>query len=184
MIKVYDNFCELSDEECKQAFDSFPERLKEKVRKKCGNEMKKLCIAEYCALQNLLRIENLEDLKFSETGKPYIENRGFFSLSNDKGRFCIAVSDVPVGVDMQRIIPFKQSLADRICNKNELALLDGATDKDLEITKLWTQKEALIKCRGEAIGQNLKTLLCDVKGYKFQFLKMGDFVVCECKKTL
>ncbi len=184
MIRIYDNFDKYSEEEYTTIFQSFPDILKTKVRNRVGEDRKKMCIAEYFSLKQMLGCENLDDLKLSENGKPYIENEKFFNISNSEDLFCIAVSDVPVGVDIQKIIRYDQKLAKRICSESEFDSLNEVKDKDLELTKLWTKKEAFIKCRGETIGQDLKGLLEDTKGYDFQFSTHGDFVICECKKTL
>ena len=184
MIKIFDGDVGLSNEECKRIFETFPDVLKEKIKKKRDEKTKKMCIAEYFFLQKLLKIESLNGLQISPNGKPYIDEEKFFNISNSGDKFCIATADKPIGVDIQKMIRFDQRLAKKICNAEELGLLDKAVDKDLEITKIWTKKEAFIKCKGETIGQDLKALLRDTKGFKFRFLRKDNFVVCECKKTL
>ena len=117
IIRIYGDFDKYSEEEYKTIFQSFPDVLKIKVKNRVGEDRKKMCIAEYFSLQKMLGRENLDGLKFSENGKPYIENEKFFNISNSGDVFCIAVSDVPVGVDVQKIIRFNQKLAKRICSE-------------------------------------------------------------------
>ncbi len=183
MIKVYD-VREFLDEDCEKAFQTFPKVLKEKVLKKSDDTAKKMCIAEYLCLRKLLKIENLDNLSFSKNGKPCIENDKYFNISNSGNLFCIAVSKVPVGVDIQKIFYYKENLAKKICNEREFEELKKAKNKDLAMTKLWTKKESFIKCKGETIGQNLKSLLENCEGFKFKFLEVDGFVICGCEKTL
>lgn len=182
MIKVYD-VREFLDEDCEKAFQTFPKVLKEKVSKKSDDTAKKMCIAEYLCLRKLLKIENLDNLSFSKNGKPCIENDKYFNISNSGNLFCIAVSKMPVGVDIQNIFTFKENLAKKICNDKEFEKLMNASDKNLAITKIWTKKESFIKCKGETIGQDLKRVLENFSGYHFKFSKFQDYVICECKKA-
>lgn len=184
MIRVYDDLNEYSNEEYKTIFESFPDALKSKVKGRVGEDRKKICIAEYFSLQQLLACADLNMLKFSENGKPYIDNEKFFNISNSADVFCIAISDNEVGVDIQKTIPYNEKLAKRICNQKELTLLEKSDDKDVMLTKLWTKKESLIKCKGETIAQDLKSLLEDTSGFKFRHFRYKDFVVCECIKVL
>lgn len=183
-MKVFDELNRFSTLQCQEILQTFPQALKNKISKKSGDNSKKLCILEYFHLQKMLGLKNLNPLRLSENGKPYIEGEKFFSISNSENVFCISVSRFQVGVDLQKMIAYDERLAKRICNENEFERLKNSKDKDLELTKLWTKKESLIKCRGETLGQNLKTLLDDTNGFSFRFSKYKDFIICECKKTL
>lgn len=94
----------------------------------------------------------------------------------------MAVSQKPVGVNIQSMIEYSANLAKRICNENEIAGIKYATDFNKAITKLWVQKESLIKLKGQTIGQDLKTVLEDVGDYKFSFFELEKHVACVCEK--
>ena len=66
------------------------------------------------------------------------------------------VSDKPVGIDIESIRPYKESLARYVMNDDELQRINGSA---LEFTKLWTQKEAVVKLTGQGITTDLKSVL-------------------------
>lgn len=183
-MKIFDDLNAFSTLQCQEILQSFPKVLKNKISKKSGENSKKLCILEYFQLQKMIGLKNLDGLKFSANGKPFIEGEKFFNISNSENVFCISVSRFQVGVDLQKMIAYDERLAKRICNETEFEKLKSAKDKDLALTKLWTKKESLIKCRGETIGQDLKTLLDNADDFSFRYSKYKDFIICECKKTL
>ena len=71
------------------------------------------------------------------------------------------VSDKPVGVDIETIRPYKETLARYAMNDDELQLINGSA---LEFTKLWTQKEAVVKLSGRGITTDLKSVLTSFAG--------------------
>lgn len=83
---------------------------------------------------------------FGEHGKPYIEGSNtFFNLSHS-GHFAVcAMSDNPVGVDVQEVSRADERLMRRVCTEREYAYLSGATG---EFFRLWTAKESAMKCLG------------------------------------
>ena len=66
------------------------------------------------------------------------------------------VSNHPVGVDIETIRPFKESLARYVMSDDELQVINGS---DLEFTKLWTRKEAVVKRSGHGISNDMKHVL-------------------------
>lgn len=64
-----------------------------------------------------------------------------------------AVSNHPVGVDVQMIGKYKLNVADRVCNKTELAKIAASDNLAADFTKLWTWKEAYAKWIGEGVGR-------------------------------
>lgn len=95
----------------------------------------------------------LSKVKFSKNGKPIISSKKYLSLSHSLNMVAIAVSNKPVGIDIETIIPFTivRSLAQRLLNNKELALYHKAKDQCLWFTKYWTQHEAYIKLLGENV---------------------------------
>ncbi len=80
----------------------------------------------------------------------------YFSLSHSGNIVAVAVSNRPVGVDIELIAPFAQKtestfispqkFAEKICAKEELASLPDFAPETL--TKVWTQKESQFKKTG------------------------------------
>ena len=85
---------------------------------------------------------------------------------------CI-LGDKPVGIDIQKISEPKAGVVERVCNKKELDEIENSSDKATEFTKIWTQKEAVIKCKGTGIfNSDIKECL---KGNYVKSQRFEDF---------
>ena len=85
---------------------------------------------------------------FTDSGKPYFEDRQdlYFSLSHSGTVAAAALSDVPVGLDVEKIREsYRESLINRCLSPEEKAVYDG------DFTRVWCRKEALAKLSGEGI---------------------------------
>ena len=65
----------------------------------------------------------------------------------------------PVGIDIESIREYKDSLARYTMNDEELQRIASAERPDVEFTRLWTLKEAVLKCRGTGINNDIKNVL-------------------------
>lgn len=85
-----------------------------------------------------------------EQGKPFLIGcpNVHFSISHSGEYVVCCVSDCPVGVDIQRIGGFDPDLARSVCSERELKQLADTADSASEFTRLWTQKEAVLKRSG------------------------------------
>lgn len=75
-------------------------------------------------------------------GKPYFPDRPdiHFSLSHAKTHVLCAVSDFPVGVDIETVRHVRQGVAERVCVPDELCAFD--------FFELWVLKESFLKLSG------------------------------------
>ncbi len=128
----------------------------------------------YLLLNQMLRkhfnIDNPKILK-DENGKPYIKVENvFFSLSHTDGMVCCAVSDLPCGIDCERldVRDNTERLSKRYFTEGELALMEGANYSSEEFLKIWTCKEAVGKRLGcgfilahkiDTTKENCKTII-------------------------
>ncbi len=99
--------------------------------------------------RELLRLtlgkETLPPLQYDAHGKPYLEGMCCFSISHTRGAVAAAVSQQPVGVDVERAdrqIPMK--LRQRYLTAAEQAYAADAK----RFLEIWTRKEALLKRDG------------------------------------
>lgn len=127
----------------------------------------------------------------AEHGKPFFTNSNVkFSLSHCNGLVCCAVSTNEIGIDCERIRPFNQRLARRICTESELAALTTEHDRDFALTALWSLKESRTKLSGEGIGFGMKNAAFIKSGGTFisaeknitaaVFDEISGFVVTAC----
>lgn len=126
---------------------------------------RKTCAAAYLLLCEALRkeygISEPPVFEYGEHGKPTIVGHPdiYFNLSHCREAAICVVSDKPVGVDIETIRPYKESLARYVMNDDELEKILHAENPALEFTKLWTQKEAVVKLSGHGISNDMKSVL-------------------------
>ncbi len=121
---------------------------------------------QFCCLKSWLMLnEGLEDegmsglvdeWKYNEHGKPYIENGPYFSISHCQAGIAVAIDDQPIGIDIETIRHAKEDLIERTMSEAERVGMD-----DRKFTRLWTQKEAVVKAAGTGIYsfEQLQTIL-------------------------
>ncbi len=90
-----------------------------------------------------------EEIKFSvdEHGKPHAPDLPIhFSISHSQNYVFCAVSDQPIGVDIEAIRPIDVKVISRFCTDEELQYLNE--DPQSRFFELWTAKEACAKLSG------------------------------------
>lgn len=96
--------------------------------------------------------KKLDDIKISETGKPYLEGMPYFNVSHSGKCVVAAVGFSEVGIDIQE----KKTISDAAAKM----FLGADTDFNLALTDkyyhsyVWCRKEAFLKCVGS--GWNAK----------------------------
>ncbi len=123
------------------------------------------CVLAYLLLKRALHEEYGIDenplFEYNEHGKPSIVGHPdiYFNLSHCRQAVVCAVSDQPIGIDVESVRVFKESLVRYTMNDDEVQLILSAERPDVAFTRLWTMKEARLKLTGEGIQDNLKTVL-------------------------
>ena len=123
-----------------------------------------------CAMAYLLLCEGLQKeygiterpvFEYGEHGKPSIIGHPdiHFNLSHCREAVICAVSDRPVGIDIESIREFKDSLVHYTMNEQEVAQIEQAERPNVEFIRLWTMKEARLKLSGRGITDNMKHVL-------------------------
>ncbi len=94
-------------------------------------------------------------------GKPFLKDRPgiHFNISHCREAVACVVARDPVGVDVERRGRYGDTLARATMNEGELSRIGEAEDADLEFTRLWTRKEALLKLTGEGVGKDMKNVI-------------------------
>lgn len=86
-------------------------------------------------------------VSYTETGKPFfLESSVHFSLSHSHGVCAVAISDKPIGVDVELIkTSYSPHLIERSLTAGEKDSFDG------DFTHIWCRKEAVAKMTGAGI---------------------------------
>ena len=131
---------------------------------------RKTCAAAYLLLCEGLRREygivERPVFEYNEHGKPAIVGHPdiHFNLSHCSEAAVCIVSDHPVGIDVETVRPYKESLARYTMNDDELAQICQAPRPDVAFIRLWTQKEAVLKLQGTGIRNDMKDVLTSFRG--------------------
>lgn len=162
----------LCDEEFEQLLPTISEQRREKVMAYKFLSGRKQSLLAYVTLKNLLRehysIDENPILQELHNGKPVIVgHRGIhFSISHCNTAVACAVSDKPVGIDIESIDrKANESLYSYTLNQAEEQKVREAKHPAMEFLRYWTMKEALVKMTGDGISgkEQLQSLLKDGK---------------------
>ena len=116
---------------------------REKTLRLAGDDDKRRSLGVELLLK---KVTGRSDYVLSENEKPFFsDNEVFFSLAHCGDYAVCAVSDVPVGVDIELPRVGGARLAKRFFQPDEAALVYAADDPDCEFCRLWTLKESYIK---------------------------------------
>jgi 4'-phosphopantetheinyl transferase len=146
------------------------EQRREQTLKFRHEQGRKTCAMAYLLLCQGLRqeygIQERPLFEYGEHGKPSLVGLPHihFNISHCRHGVVCALSDRPVGVDIESIREYKESLVSYTMNDEEAARILASTSPEVAFTQLWTQKEAVLKLSGQGIGDNLKEVLTDFCG--------------------
>ena len=131
-------------------------------------------------LQKVLALYHMQDSQVytGEHGKPMIEGLEF-SLSHSGNLVVCAVSNKPVGCDVERLREAPRGVAKRCFSEGEQAYLSqfSEVEYDREFFKLWTMKESYVKMTGEGMAQTLGTFEV-VVGEEARVCRYGELQDC------
>lgn len=166
MVYIFENLSLCTAAWLTEREKSLPAWRLSKVRSYKKEEDKIRSAAAFLLLSRALQdrgIAPVPEFAYEAWGKPYLPGCPVhFSLSHTKNAVACAVSDCPIGVDVQEKMKYSSRLSKRICSDAERTALENAEDKGLVLTALWTKKEALAKCSGKGLGDRFSSLEGDV----------------------
>ena len=96
---------------------------------------------------------------YNDYGAPYIEGGPYFSISHCKRGIAVAVSENPIGIDIEAIRTFSPELMRKTMNEDEQLRITSSAIPEVEFIRFWTQKEALLKLQGTGIISDLHHVL-------------------------
>lgn len=182
-MKVYLND-DLAHFDLEAALPLLSEQRREQCLRFKHEQGRRECAAAYLLLRQALReqyaITEPPVFSYGEHGKPAIVGlpHVHFNLSHCRQAAICVVSDSPVGIDIESIGRYKESLVAYTMNDDEQVLITQAAEPEETFIRLWTQKEAVLKLTGEGISRDLKlvltgppcqieTVACPQKGYVY-----------------
>lgn len=123
---------------------------KDKAGKYLLNRDKRLSVGVGLLMSYAFQQEGVADLRlaYGEYGKPMLIDRSqkiYFNCSHSGNIAVCAVSQSPVGVDVEMFAPVDDRVTRRFFTKEEQALI---TADEQEFYRLWTRKESYMKLVG------------------------------------
>lgn len=189
MLYIDENIANLSAEALNAALSALPEwRRAQALRHKHerGQAENALSYLLLCRALHERGIEVQPTFDYGENGKPTLREfpNIHFNLSHCKAAVACAVSDRPVGVDIEVLGRYSDRLARYTMNEKELEEIGSSSDQEVTFTRLWTMKEATMKLTGEGIGTNVRDVLA-VHSYNIIYRSHVDkergYVVTEAE---
>lgn len=99
--------------------------------------------------------------EYGEFGKPRLSGHAgiHFNLSHCREAAVCVLSDRPVGVDIESVREYDESLLDQVMNGREKERILHSPRPDMEFIRLWTMKEAVLKCSGRGLVDDMRHVL-------------------------
>ncbi len=111
-----------------------------------GNEKEKSAFLKKCALEFF---EILDDIKYTDQGKPYLDGAGISVTHDENVTAVILTPSEFVGIDIEKVreeYPVRVSY--RFFSDNERQLINSPED----FYKIWCKKESFVKMTGDGIA--------------------------------
>lgn len=189
MIYYYD-VTELSDRALfDRGMNELPwEERAEKVRRFRFDKDKRLCLGAGLLLRHMLETAGAEclDMGFTPFGKPFLIHGDIhFNISHDGEIAVCAVSNLPVGADVQKLTGYDSSFAQAVLTPDEIIWTESSADPDTAFTRLWTRKESYLKLSGQGLSHEPKdfsVLPCSDTPDNIYFAEytVPDHLICIC----
>ena len=145
----------------------------------------RLCVLAYQllkeALQQTYGITDNPIFEYNEHGKPSIMGHPeiHFNLSHCKEAVVCAVSNQPIGIDVESIREYKENLVNYTMNDEEINQINSSDNPAAAFIRLWTMKEATTKLIGTGISDDLKSVI-DTTRYKYTTVRRRQYIYTVC----
>ena len=146
----------------------------------------RLCVLAYQLLKQGLRetygITENPIFEYNEHGKPSIVGHPdiFFNLSHCKEAAVCVISDHPVGIDVESIREYKESLVRYTMNDEEIREIESSENPASAFIRLWTMKEATMKLVGTGISNDMKNVI-DTTAYHYTTVDRQQYIYTVCE---
>jgi len=100
---------------------------------------------QFLSVRSLIKLNDvqLNDLYYDEFGAPYLKSNKYISISHTNNFSAIAISNNPVGVDIEHYREKIKKIKHKFINHAETKLIDINSVRDL--TVVWSVKESIYK---------------------------------------
>ena len=176
LYEIFDHMHLCTDEAVREMLPLVSEQRRQQALRYSHTFGRFCCLKSYLMLLELLSAVYPEldtskpEFGYTAQGKPFLLARPdiHFSISHTKNAILVAISDAPIGVDVEAFRSPSAALIARTMNATEQAAIATADGWNIHRTPgtpeglfsaIWTRKEAVLKLRGTGIEGDLKHVL-------------------------
>ena len=122
---------------------------------------------QFLGVQNLLKLHKINNgsLFYDKNGKPHLSNNKFISISHSFEYCGVIVSDVKVGLDIEKLRPKILNISKKFISESDWNLIKLSSVEN--VTKVWTIKEAVFKAFGHKAIDFKKNIIITSINKKF-----------------
>ena len=182
-IAIFDRMEECTDQEVQRMLPLVSEQRREQALRY------KHMFGKYCCLKSWLMLFDFDDMTsyrhddwlYNEHGKPYLEDGPYFSISHCKEGIAVAIDDQPIGIDIEGIRNADADLVERVMNEEEKSQItnhQSPIESANAFTRLWTQKEAIVKAQGVGIVsfEQLQHILSNARDLEVSTIEKENYI--------
>jgi 4'-phosphopantetheinyl transferase len=169
---IFDNMTECSEQEIARLLPLVSDQRREQALRYKHLFGQYCCLKSYEMLTELLAstpytLHSTPSFLYNEHGAPSLPGGPYFSLSHSKRGIAVAISDEPIGIDIEAIRPLSEGLVQKAMNPQEQAQIAAAANPEQEFIRLWTRKEAYVKMQGTGIISDMHQILVDTEALQW-----------------
>lgn len=139
-------------------------------------------------------IDKLPDIGKKEHGKPYLPDYPHihFNVSHCQNGIVCGIHEKEIGVDIEKLLVYKENIVKRISHVNEWKLFGHVPDEEKNriFGRIWVSKESYLKQQGTGINRDLRSLdfsACTRDaffqyGCRFQIRQMENCNIAVCSE--
>ena len=176
-VEIFDRMEECSEAEVQRMLPLVSAQRREQALRY------KHTLGQFCCLKSWLMVKGLMDegisgladeWEYNEYGKPYIKGGLHFSISHCKAGIAVAVDEQPIGIDIEAIRHAEDDLIERVMNEEERKQIHN----DRDFTRLWTQKEAIVKAQGVGLQsfEQLQGIRIQDSGFRTESVESEKYI--------
>ena len=165
MLCINDHIAEMSEGQTERVIAFLPDWRREQALRYKHLQGRRECAVGYIELLRGLRecfgISGFPSFSYNEHEKPFLKDYPdvHFSISHCKEAVGCFVSKRPCGLDIESIRKAKEDLVRHTMSPKETEEIYTSKWPDIAFTRLWTQKEAVLKLKGTGIIDDLHAVL-------------------------
>lgn len=160
-----DHIQDMKSEHLQQVLAFLPSWRRERVLAYKQESRQMESALAYIELSRALALRGLQDIKprfeYNEHGKPYLPTYPnlHFSISHCSQAVGCILSEMPCGLDIERVRRASPSLISKTMNQGEVKQISSSSHPEVEFIRLWTRKEAVFKLLGTGITDDMQNIL-------------------------